>query len=484
MRFGSREICDVVFKARTEMKIGSQTFKAGQPVLYIDTAKTSSLEQAADTVYAQGGQGNPRLIAWEGNKTLTFTFEDALLSPMSLALLSGAGVVKRNSENRLKVHTTFDLPILDGGKVKIDLETAGLDNDIYVNSLEMADVYGTVLDNAGSGVVYCSATDIDGQKNSHYASTEGTLDGVYEVTKDYPVTITFDEQAAKYVGNTMRVDCYAIKPATDGYQLEIDAAHFAGNFYIEASTLFREQSTGEDMPAQFIIPNGKIQSNFTLSMSADGDPSTFTFTIDAFPAYNKFNKRKKVQAVIQVIGEENIQPESEEEQGEGSVNPNFTAVVPGYDSTTWPDNHFGDDTVNTFDKLGRGYAVDIDGANVTFNGTLNHINNWTAFSPNPEDLTGNYMPIRLEAGEEGNDPYFVKVTPYGKTIVHKFGATNDGPHAINLVLAIDKNNPVVSVYLAPATYDETALKAFTEAELKAADDIQAFAFDFGRVNFK
>ena len=59
MNFGVREICDVVFKARTDgVRVGNQTFKKGQPVLYITTATT--------TVYAQGGKGNPRLIAWEG----------------------------------------------------------------------------------------------------------------------------------------------------------------------------------------------------------------------------------------------------------------------------------------------------------------------------------------------------------------------------------------------------------------------------------
>ena len=67
MNFGVREICDVVFKARTDgVRVGNQTFKKGQPVLYITTAKTSSLEGATTTVYAQGGTGNPRLIAWEG----------------------------------------------------------------------------------------------------------------------------------------------------------------------------------------------------------------------------------------------------------------------------------------------------------------------------------------------------------------------------------------------------------------------------------
>lgn len=60
-----REICNVVFKARTDVMIGNKEFKKNQPVLYLDTAKTSTLEGAATTVYAQGGRGNPRLIAWE-----------------------------------------------------------------------------------------------------------------------------------------------------------------------------------------------------------------------------------------------------------------------------------------------------------------------------------------------------------------------------------------------------------------------------------
>lgn len=80
MRFGIRDITDVVFKARNDIKIGTQTFKAGAPVLYIDTAKTATLEGAATTVYAQGGHGNPRLVAWEGERTITLTVEDALLS--------------------------------------------------------------------------------------------------------------------------------------------------------------------------------------------------------------------------------------------------------------------------------------------------------------------------------------------------------------------------------------------------------------------
>ena len=93
MEHKTREIANVVFRAKQRMKFGKMIFEERQPVLYIDTAKTSTVEGAADAVYANGGRGNPRLITWEGNKTVTVTVEDALLSPVSFAILSGAGLI-------------------------------------------------------------------------------------------------------------------------------------------------------------------------------------------------------------------------------------------------------------------------------------------------------------------------------------------------------------------------------------------------------
>ena len=55
------------------------------------------------------------------------------------------------------------------------------------------------------------------------------------------------------------------------------------------------------MPAEFVIPNGKVQSNFTFSMASSGDPSTFSFVVDAFPGYTKFDLTKKVLAAIQIV---------------------------------------------------------------------------------------------------------------------------------------------------------------------------------------
>lgn len=303
MRFGVREICDVVFKARTDMYIGKEKYVKGQPVLYIDTAKTSTLEGAATTVYAQGGQGNPRLIAWESEKTVTFTVEDALLSPISFAMLSGAGLANFNSagnQESIHVHNTVDVLIDDGGVVEITGAALGLHDDEVKKISTKGSVFGMILDNAGAGVKSCKADPISSELEIP-AEGEG-------------VKITFPD-AAQFVGRTMRVDFY-IEEKGHATEFSIDAENFAGNFYVEASTLFREQSTAKDMPAEIVFPNVKIQSNFTFEMSASGDPSTFTFTMDALPAYTQFDPTHKVFAAIQVIGEENVKPETSTKKSE------------------------------------------------------------------------------------------------------------------------------------------------------------------------
>lgn len=78
--FGIREVCHCVFTPADTTK---------SPFV-IDTAKMSSIESSSTTVYAQGGSGNTRLIAWEGEKTMTFTVEDALLTLESFRALTGA----------------------------------------------------------------------------------------------------------------------------------------------------------------------------------------------------------------------------------------------------------------------------------------------------------------------------------------------------------------------------------------------------------
>ena len=56
------------------------------------------------------------------------------------------------------------------------------------------------------------------------------------------------------------------------------------------------------MAATITFPKVKVQSAFTLSMSASGDPSTFSFVMDAMPAYSRFDRTHKTVCNIQIVG--------------------------------------------------------------------------------------------------------------------------------------------------------------------------------------
>lgn len=563
MKFGVREICNVVFRAASAITIGNKRFEKGQPVFYLDSAKTSSMEGSATTVYAQGGRGNARLIAWEGERTLTFTVEDALLSPISFAMLSGAGVVKGQGEEAVHFHQTtmavadadgiidlsnalettdfidttaplFVMTMDDGGDIKdtligkynivqadddtIDRKSLQYgdkaDLDIFNSTFSQGNVtYNSttyepnVTGNNGKFSAYAFPYTINSNHaasreavqgwNSAIEDTETThflngypifaepiptsllntsttttylpeeiwtvvdfhnkpsviklppqlaspvfkipdaqgtdtsiyfepSDGTVETGKTYkvlaksdttnwpkennsttplpgyslrgasydklniktPLTNVYIKEVdtgtgqmtgnaikgtlkgytkakilADYFGVTVKfkgteiapdstdtintvtvgastfsvttsysnktkadlryqrakkatdaynaymttankpvmVDYYVIKKSATVTELQIDASNFGGYYYVEADTLFRRQIDGKDMPANLTFPNVKIQSNFTFSMAATGDPSTFTFTMDAFPGYTYFDKTKKVLCAIQIV---------------------------------------------------------------------------------------------------------------------------------------------------------------------------------------
>ena len=309
-KFGVREICDVVLKAKAATKIGNKVFYANEPVMYFDTLKTSSMEGAATTVYAQGGRGNARLVAWEGERTVTFTMEDALISPEGFMILSGAGLIDATENKPIYQHMTetidaADVELISDNSFSIPMsekpyipktnekgKRERLGNYVYVMFMKNGDVItepyipeytDLQVDEDGKCTLQITAHDI--------YDTEDVEEGEeqYKV-QSVPTIAEFD---------SVLIDFY-VERVADAQQIEITADKFGGNYYLEASTLFRDQN-GVDMPAEFIIPNCKIQSNFTFTMASSGDPSTFTFTMDAFPDYTRFDHSKKVLAAIQII---------------------------------------------------------------------------------------------------------------------------------------------------------------------------------------
>ena len=313
MKFGVREICDVVLKKRAPGWFGKLYLEKNAPVMYFDSLKTSSLEGQATTVYAQGGKGNPRLVAWEGDRTVTFTMEDALISPESFLILSGAGFMDAAAEAEpIYVHTTQQVevkndsieldkvPSIENG-AEIYLMIMKEDGSIDTNKIPLRILFkeydtsaGTLNKKTITGVQGL----IDAAVNAYNTAHKGEVDGFKEIGTNNEYKLKTAEHTGR---NPIVYVDYYVKAESGVKQIDIEAGKFGGSYYLEASTLWRDQSTGDDYPAEFIIPNCKVQSNFTFTMAPTGDPSTFTFTLDAFPEYTRFNGTKKVIAAIQIV---------------------------------------------------------------------------------------------------------------------------------------------------------------------------------------
>ena len=208
-------------------------------------------------------------------RTVTFTMEDALISPLGFSILSGAGIVEAKSGQAINVHMTSRVEgTVSSGSVTVDLSKAIPTNGTLLEEEE--NIYGFILDNSGNISERLKNKSVD--RNQITFSDVQAGDGKVIILVDYYVAMNSGVQ-----------------------QLEVTPDKFAGSYYLEASTLFRRQEDGVDMPAQFVIPNVKIQSAFNFSMASTGDPSTFTFTMDAFPDYTKFDKTKKVLFALQIV---------------------------------------------------------------------------------------------------------------------------------------------------------------------------------------
>ena len=216
-RYGIKEVADVTFYEIAE------NGDPGAPVLYLDTLKVSTIEQTAENTSARGGKGNPELVSWDYGKEITLTLEDALFSAKSMALMYGVDIKDTGdfaNENEILKTVKPSQVSADGSKITINGQDFTVSGSV------------TYYDENGS-------------------STTNKASAAYATAK---ITVS-------------------------GQKIVISSDKFPKTYYITGDTYARSEATGKDEFFQFIIPKAKMQSEVTLTMEAEGDPSTFNMSL-------------------------------------------------------------------------------------------------------------------------------------------------------------------------------------------------------------
>jgi len=238
-RYGIKEVADVTFYDLN----ADGTPK--HPVLYLDTLKVTTIEQTAEETEARGGKGNAALIAWDYGKEINVSIEDALFSAKSMAIMFGNGTVAEY------------------------LTTTG--NDAYnafIMKTEQFNPTGTTVPtNGGSGY-----SDTSGWK-AKFEAPDGKLYTKYN-PKFYDAN---GNVATAFIVGQTYFCTYDIK--VNGAVIEISANSFPGTYYVTGDTFARAEASGKDEFFQFIIPKAKVQSENTITLEAEGDPSVFNMNL-------------------------------------------------------------------------------------------------------------------------------------------------------------------------------------------------------------
>lgn len=223
-KYGIKEVADM-----TLYEI-NQDGSPGKPVLYLESLKISTINQAAENVEARGGKGNTSWVSWDHNKEIDLEVQDALFSMKSMAILFGDGTIDEDTKSLKKTFsfTAPNVPTTWKGPT-------GIDYTIPTTAV--------ITDATGATV----------EKDSLSAGL------IYLITFDVPIV---------------------------GKEVVLTTNSFPGTYYVTGDTYSRSAITGKDEFFQFIVPKAKVLAENSLTLEADGEPSVFNMNMKAMRAEN------------------------------------------------------------------------------------------------------------------------------------------------------------------------------------------------------
>lgn len=233
LRYGLKEVANVIFF----------DVATNKPAIFFDTLKVSTIENESESAEARGGQGNSKLMSWDFGRTATLNIQDALLSDTSLAMLAGSSVEKEN----IRVVGREVLTVSGGA---VELKETPIANTVTAYGYQR----GVMLDELTVTVQDKTVTIVGADAGEGEEPTSSVVDG--------------DEVMVFYE--------YIV--ATGATKVTFSGDKFPATYRVVGDTIVRGQD-GIDRKMQFVIPQAKLQSTFSLTMDAE-NVSTFDFVLD------------------------------------------------------------------------------------------------------------------------------------------------------------------------------------------------------------
>ena len=293
-KYGIKEVANVYFEALEDDAAAG--VYAGDIVLFLDTLKVSTIETTAENTAAQGGWGNPKLVQWDYGKEINITLEDALMSLESLRFMLGGAIKKSASTSKVVVRHTEEVVCTAGGIVPLPKDhltsTTLHPKATYEHPIRLINLTTGARTQLKPADANADPIVMDGTKAIQFVNPK-MLDAAQNTVAGDHIRIFWEEEVT---------DGSATDTAS-AVEVTISPDTFPGTYRVVGDTFMRAEKTGKDEPFQFIINKAKVQSNVTITLQAEGDPSTFEMTLNVLRSTNDEGKNEMMKLVRYSIEE-------------------------------------------------------------------------------------------------------------------------------------------------------------------------------------
>ena len=294
-KYGIKEVANVYFEALEDDAAAG--VYAGDIVLFLDTLKVSTIETTAENTAAQGGWGNPKLVQWDYGKEINITLEDALMSLESLRFMLGGAIKSpKTVSEKVIVRHTEEVVVDSSKKVPAPKDhltgTTLYPKATYGHPIRLINLGGGTNSTTAGARTQIAVTEVGGADQVMSALNvikfKNPAAGIDELTEPTPgdhIRIFWEDVVDGTTANESAVEV-TISPDT-----------FPGTYRVVGDTFMRSEKTGKDEPFQFVINKAKVQSNVTITLQAEGDPSTFEMTLNVLRSTNDEGQNEMMKLV-------------------------------------------------------------------------------------------------------------------------------------------------------------------------------------------
>ncbi len=278
--YGTKELYEVVLRAKTPMQFGERYIEAGEPVLYFENVSMSLLSEQSYPIFARGGWANMPRVIWEDRSEIQFQLSEGVMSNVGMSILLSANV--SHSSNQESALLIPKREAFESGLPTLSVNINGQDVEVPYVQLEHWPVdYPTK-----KTFIFCYERDTVQKKI--YGKKRFNMPDPFTgdiIDEGVPTLLLFEDKNCTIPADYRKqylVDYY-FEYGEEALIYTVQKERFNGLFTLEGKFYSKDENDCLNYTNVIYMPKVRVVSNIDLRLGERANPTVSVFNIIGMP---------------------------------------------------------------------------------------------------------------------------------------------------------------------------------------------------------